>query len=125
MATNRGQDEKVASAPLDELFIEIQGRIERALGKNEDGWPGLKIDAAVRLHDVLLSLRHWGDEIHYQEGTMKVVEEQDHSLASTVRSFLNELTECLDQLQDFYNEKLNERWETGCSSVGCSVDFEQ
>lgn len=123
---NQKQDQPGDKVPLDRMFTEIKREIELALGQEKNAWIGLKFDAAIRLHDVLISLRHWGDDIHNEGGVLNVVEgdKGDIDLATTVRSFLEDIARDMSNLWRCHEENHRiERYEThlNFSVVVCVV----
>jgi hypothetical protein len=102
--SSQEQDRTGTIDTLDQMYTDIQGEIEVAIGKDKSGWKGLGFDTAIRLHDVLLSLRHWGDDVRNEVRALNAVEgyEGDIGLATTIRSFLEDIVRDVGELRHYY-----------------------
>jgi hypothetical protein len=104
---NFSQD-RVELPPLSDLFKDVQTKLEHSV--NDGGWALTDIETAVYLHDALLSLRHWSDDIKNEESTvLKTVEEHDAGLASTVRLCLNDISSDVSNFRHYYEDKASEK----------------
>jgi hypothetical protein len=99
---------------LDEKFQDIQRDIASALGKDEEALAGLEIDAAIQIHDVLLSLRHWADDIRFEDGVFRTLGHKDKGLASMVQSFLDDVALSLANMRCFWTASIEKR----CVPIG-------
>jgi hypothetical protein len=94
-----------ALLPLNNLFKRIRSTIEDGF----KGW-GLKdIGTALYLHEALVSLGHWSDNIKNGKGTVLTeVEEYNAGLAHTIRRCLNDITSGLTNFRPIYEDGTSE-----------------
>ncbi|KAK2603567.1 hypothetical protein QQS21_004247 [Conoideocrella luteorostrata] len=88
---------------LDFLFTSLEAAITDAIGHDASGWANNNVQTALQLHDMLVTLRHWEDDIkNVNSKVLQRVEIDDADLSETIRSFLVEITRDFRKLQNFY-----------------------
>jgi hypothetical protein len=102
-ADENSSEELVELLPLQELFIDVEKKLSQAV--DDDGWALADIETAIFLHDALLSLRHWSDDINNdRDFVLKAVEEQDKDLANTVRLCLDDISSNVSNFRQYYED---------------------
>jgi hypothetical protein len=100
--TKDGRHEGVDKKRIPVLFEEIVRQLDLALA--EDGWASTQVDLAVYLDEVLLSLRHWNQDIkNHKENVLEKVEEESEDLAKTLRVCLQDIGADVEELHKFYS----------------------
>ncbi|KJK78198.1 hypothetical protein H634G_06371 [Metarhizium anisopliae BRIP 53293] len=97
---------------LFQTFEKLYTEIELAFGRDGHAWPGLNDNLyfSIRLHDVLLSLRHWRNDVYDHK---RVLEELENDPKRA--SFANIFRVCLDDVNAaFY--RLKEYCQSGSLS---------
>ncbi|KAF2467328.1 uncharacterized protein BDR25DRAFT_267485 [Lindgomyces ingoldianus] len=107
--------------PLSDLCNAILMDLEHAVEKGT-GWAWKDINVAVHLHDVLISVRHWKNSVHWLaiganaprvdenvdlsvSRLLDSVEFHDSFLSGTVRLYLDAIAECVNNIRLLYSEE--------------------
>ncbi|OCL09668.1 hypothetical protein AOQ84DRAFT_353922 [Glonium stellatum] len=91
------------SLTLSELFQQIVRRFQALLEKNS--YVVNDSDLACRLDDMLLKLRHWSNEIKFDQGVLDLLETKSTNLTQATRFFLKDI--------DFHLRKVEQACNNG------------
>jgi hypothetical protein len=117
--------ERIYHLTIEELYNLAKSTVEDAI-KKDSGWANIKLDTAIKLHDVLLQLRHWGNDIrNHQVNVLKQLESDDSPLAETVRFSLIDLVRTVEDLHKFFNALENEENRQNSSATEIEAALSQ
>lgn len=95
----------IALLPLNDMFWRVRSTVEEGI----KGWAPKETETAIYLHDALLSLRHWSDDIKNEEGIVLTEVEEHHAvLTLIIRRCLNDISSDLSNFRPIHEDGLSE-----------------
>jgi hypothetical protein len=97
---------------LMDLYNEVCGKITEVL-EDPEALLANHVMEAIKLDDLLLNLKFWGDDIDVSRGVLEKVQAQSPGLASITRSCMLDIWEIVDDINQHLSKGLQAEWYDG------------